>query len=138
MEKKKEKPNNEFRSLLERVCQDLVYISETDAPVAPVFGKRNESLFATPMPEAAGAKPKNPLVVADADDFFKRLTTEKEWFGSRQKKNARGFSKLEKILKKELRDLKVFRVGNINIDIYVLGIDKDGKVVGVKTRAVET
>jgi hypothetical protein len=41
-------------------------------------------------------------------------------------------------LENELEDIRVIRVGRIQVDIYVIGNTKDGEVAGIKTFAVET
>jgi hypothetical protein len=42
------------------------------------------------------------------------------------------------LLEENLADLTVFRIGSIRIDIYVVGLDADGNLAGIKTKAVET
>ncbi len=39
---------------------------------------------------------------------------------------------------KNLRNLKVFKVGKIQLDIYVVGLDAENRLLGIKTKAVET
>jgi len=45
---------------------------------------------------------------------------------------------LQKAMTGELRNLEGFRVGDIQINIFVLGTDDSGKVVGLQTLSVET
>ena len=51
---------------------------------------------------------------------------------------AKRFLELQKLLEENLRELKVFRIGRIQLDIFVVGIDKSGSLIGVSTKAVET
>jgi len=62
----------------------------------------------------------------------------KAWHDARQIKRAEKFEELKHLLAAELSGLKVFRMGRINVDIYILGIDQDGSIARIKTRAVET
>ncbi len=39
---------------------------------------------------------------------------------------------------KNLRDLKVFKIGKIQIDVYVVGLDAEDNLLGIETKAVET
>ena len=41
-------------------------------------------------------------------------------------------------LKQNLGDLKVFKVGEVNVDVYIVGKTGSGKWAGVRTAAVET
>jgi Cdc6-like AAA superfamily ATPase len=45
---------------------------------------------------------------------------------------------LQNVMNGELRNLEGFRVGEIQINIFVLGTDGSGKAVGLRTLSVET
>jgi hypothetical protein len=51
---------------------------------------------------------------------------------------SKGYRELEAALRKRLRDLKVFRVGQVEIRCYLAGLDENGHIAGVVTTAVET
>ncbi len=42
------------------------------------------------------------------------------------------------LLEANLRDLRVFKIGEIQIDIYVVGLDVENNLTGIQTKAVET
>ena len=48
------------------------------------------------------------------------------------------FRNLEEVIKRRLRDVKVFRVGKVEVHCYVAGLDESGAFAGLKTIAVET
>lgn len=48
------------------------------------------------------------------------------------------YRELEAALRKRLRDLKVFRVGQVAIRCYLAGLDENGHIAGVVTTAIET
>ena len=123
---------------LESLTKNLIYISETDAPVEPVkFGKASAVLKSEVL-SATGNGQTAPVEIVDAEKFFERLTTIRDWFGPRETEMARGFAELKKQIDEELTEVKVFKIGKIEIDIYVVGLDRDGNLAGVKTRAIET
>jgi hypothetical protein len=37
-----------------------------------------------------------------------------------------------------LHDVKVFKLGKTQVEIYIVGISSTGEVIGVSTKAVET
>lgn len=51
---------------------------------------------------------------------------------------SKQYRKLEAMLRKRLRGLKVLRVGQVEIRCYVVGLDKRGYLAGLVTTAVET
>lgn len=132
-------PKFKGRVLLEKIAAltgGLTYISEIDAPVEPV-NAGPASLV------AVGYLDKNAdrsvgVRQTTSKEFFSRLTAQKEWFGPDEQRSARRFADLERLLEENLRDLTTFRVGHIQIDIYVVGLDADKDLIGIKTKAVET
>ena len=49
-----------------------------------------------------------------------------------------GFAALYETLKTTLTDLKVYRCGEANITVYVVGRDEHGRLAGFRTVSVET
>lgn len=134
---------------LRSVAEGLLFTSESDAPLE-VFhwpgGSAGEGDAAASGPMTAAAVRKRvkaaedaPLTEsADVDAFFRPMTEEQDWHGPDEKETVARFRALVQALKDSLTDLRVFRVGEIDIDAYVVGRAKDGDYAGVKTHLVET
>jgi len=123
---------------LESACDGLVFISETDAPVMPFHGGGVGVIRPQTILEQTGRSPDETIEERDFDEFFERLTAIREWHGEEEKARAKKFLELYSLLKEFLRDRKVFRIGHIQLDIYAVGLDKEGNLAGVSTYAVET
>ena len=121
---------------IEKSTSGLVYISETDAPIEPFFGGKSERINVNQIVQHVSDSSDHETV--NAEQFFARLTTEKDWFGEKEKETARRFSALQKLLDENLRDLTVVKIGRIQLEIYVVGLDADNNLIGIKTKAVET
>jgi Nuclease A inhibitor-like protein len=133
--------NNPTVNSSERIAaaaEGLVYISETDADITPFSGEKCDSVTSQAVLDLQLGAKQAPIEEMSPEEFFARLTQMKDWFGTREKNRARRFAELYSVLSEELRDLHVFRVGRIQIDIYIVGIGSDGRLSGVWTRAVET
>ena len=61
-----------------------------------------------------------------------------DWFGDEETATANKFAELKKLLEDNLRYLKVFKIGKIELDIYIVGLDVESNLIGIKTKAVET
>lgn len=133
-----EKISDPFLESIGKACEGLVYVSETDSAVLPFKVSTAGPDVAKTILEHAGMDSNAPVDVVSFDAFFDRLTVEKDWHGEREKKRAKKFLELEKLLKEYLRDLKVYRLGKIRIGIYAAGIDRNGCLAGIRTEAVET
>jgi len=74
----------------------------------------------------------------DVDTFFQRATQVQDWFGEAEWAIAQRYQQLVRWLKENLTDLQVYRCGDIEVDIYILGQAADGRRLGLQTRAIET
>lgn len=123
---------------LEAMTKGLVYISETDAAVIPFTGGTSPAVTAEEILRHTGQGADTTVETITAADFFDRLTKVKDWFGDTEIKRARQYAELRAELERTLIGLTVFKVGRVQIDLYIVGLDEDGRLAGVRTKAVET
>jgi hypothetical protein len=144
-----EKPNKRRakKSLADKLSdavKDLYYISETDAPFEPFVWHAEtgaegfSSVNAADVLHFAEKLPETPIQEQTLADFFRFPATEQDWHTDEDKKTVRRFQKLQKLLETNLKDPKVFKLGEVELDVYIVGVDADGNLAGVKTQAVET
>ena len=131
-------PPDELTEKLRRASAELVYISETHADFSVFCGERTEIVSKTEVLRQTKNPPDAVAEEIDSADFFGRLTMLRDWYGTRQIENAGRFGELEKLLNENLKNLKVFKINEIQMDIYVLGLNSNNRLCGVKTKAVET
>lgn len=127
-----------FADKLAKMCEGLIYMSETDAEFTVYKGAKNETLSKETMLAQINGSPNVACEEQNFDNFFLRLTTCKDWFGEFEKQKAKQFGKLQDLLKTNLKNLKIFRIGKIQIDIYIVGTDSENNTIGLKTKSVET
>ncbi|MDQ6786140.1 MAG: nuclease A inhibitor family protein [Acidobacteriota bacterium] len=125
-------------SQIKKLTDGLYYISETDAEILPFVGKKSQAVTSEEIKNQIESADASQIEERDFTEFFARLTEIQDWFGEEEKATAQKFSDLKSLLEKNLKDLKVFKVGKIQIDIYVVGLDAASNLMGIKTKAVET
>ena len=126
-----------FKRDLKAACRRLTFISETDADVIPFAAEKPTAHSLDSYIAALGVASKE-IEERDFDNFFDRLTSEKDWHGPNEKARTKHWSILREVLEKYLDHLRVIRVGMIHLDIYVVGVDPSGRLAGVQTKAIET
>ncbi len=131
------KKSSALETALAKACEGLIYISETDSPVTVYRGPKLPEISA-PTISSYIAKGGLSIEKVSIERFFSRLTAEKDWHGARERERAKKFLDLQKLIEEYLDDVTVFRVGRINIRIYVIGLDDKGRVLGVTMDAIET
>lgn len=127
-----------FSAQLKKSIAGLYYTSETDAEIMPFAGQKAAAVTAQEVLSQTKAAPDAAIEEKDFSEFFARLTEIQDWFGDEEKATAQKFDGLKNLLAKNLKDLKIFKVGTIQIDVYAVGLDANGVLTGIQTKAVET
>jgi hypothetical protein len=130
-----------LRSELERASSDLVYSSESDRPFE-FFSIHYPGRNSAPLPAdllcLLGAPVNTPIAVRSLREFFNRHTATSDPYDNEAQRIRPRYENLVSLLERRLRDVKVYRVGKIEINCYALGLDGEGNLAGLKTVAVET
>ncbi len=127
-----------FLQKLKNAAENLIYISETDSEILPFIGEKSETVSIESLQKQINFAPDVKIEEMDFEDFFENLIKTQDWFEDEENNAAEKFLKLKKLLEENLKDLKVFKIGEIEIKIYVVGLDEDNNLSGIKTEAVET
>lgn len=129
---------SDLTAQIKKITAGLYYMSETDAEVFPFIGKKAEAVNWREMLAQSKCPATSAIQEKTFADFFKPLTEIQDWFGDEESATAKKFKDLEILLENNLKHLKCFKIGKIQIDIYVVGLDATGILTGIKTKAVET
>ena len=129
---------SESFTAIEKACEGLIYISETDAPVLPFAGSAATDVTREIILQQTGGEAGEPIEEVSIAEFFGRLTAIKDWFGEAEKARAKKFLDLQKLIEENLNLARVFRIGTIRVRIFAVGVDDEGRLIGVSTEAVET
>src|SRR5262245_60511635 len=119
-----------------QLSEGLLYMSETDAPLTYYELSSENSQQWPPSTggqylQLIGEDPATPVEKLAPEKFFRDLRP-----GNEDREDQ--VAALQKTMTEELLNLEGFRVGEIQIKIFVLGKDDSGRVVGLQTLSVET
>jgi hypothetical protein len=133
--------SSELRGEVMAAAEGLVYTSESDRPFewfelpgAAAGWPYGADEFARRAGAAAGA----PVEERTLDRFFKPHIETVDPLDIRAQEIRPRYEALKKLLATRLGEVRVFRIGRIEIDCYVVGDDGHGNLAGVRTVAVET
>ncbi len=136
--KKKVDSEIELAEKIKKITEGLYYISETDAEILPFVGNKVETITDEEILKENNSPAETRVEERDFTEFFDYLTKMQDWFGEKEKATAEKFAELKELLESNLKCLKVYKVGKIQLDIYIVGLDVESNIVGIKTKAVET
>jgi len=129
---------NTFLEHLTNLTDGLSYTSEIDAAIEAFIGDKTTSLTKVEILNQTKSAADTPVVEIVFTKFFSHLTEIQDWYGEEETEIAQKFARLKEFLEQNLKDLKVFKVGQIELEIYVVGLDGKNNLAGTKTKAVET
>lgn len=124
---------------LEQASQGLMMPSESDYPFEPFVwsGQAMEPLTPEQLLQLTGHPPETPVESIDLDNLFRNVAQPKEWHDTIQQANVVKFQTLMQTLKANLSDLQVYRVGSVEIEVYIVG--RNGSdLAGLVTKVIET
>lgn len=116
----------------------LEFMSETDAPIEPIVWDETAPTGSAELLSRLGLPHETEIELLDLDTFFRPATTLRDWFDPDETEHAQRFTALAQLLKQRLHNPRVYKIGAINRQVYVLGQTDDGKLAGIKTHVVET
>ncbi len=136
----REKNENEsdLTEKIKKITEGLYYISETDSEILPFVGEKVETITKEKILQANGSSAETAVEERGFSDFFDNLTKMQDWFGEEEKAAAEKFAELKELLENNLKCLNVYKIGKIQLDVYIVGLDCENKIAGIKTKAVET
>lgn len=128
-----------LKEQIELLVADLRYPSESDEKIeffeildtVTEISTENFKTFIGKSEETA-------IQTMDLELFFEPLTRSEDWFTDEEAQWAEDALKLKTVLKKKLQDLQVFRVGETEIEVFVIGKTEAGEWIGIKTLLIET
>jgi hypothetical protein len=131
------KTDDQLIEELKKATHGLTFMSESDYPFEVFRWDRAE-----PTPDFLRGLTKQdasaPVETQTPAEFFRAAVSEPAWKGEADLLVARRFQALMHLLEESLSDLKVFRVGTINMPVYIAGRSASGAWLGLSTRVVET
>lgn len=130
----------ELLAALGAAASGLLFPSESDYPLTPYRWVGTDGAEPSPaaLIQAEGRKADTPIETLTVRALFEPLFVLQADATEEEKANVARYRALVDLLEAELSDLRVYRVGAVEIDVYVLGRHPSGEWLGLKTRVIET
>ena len=127
-----------LKEILLNATKDLLYPSESDEPFEFIEWDLSLDKPLGKIQIISLLKDPNAKIKSwNLTDFFKIPITEKDWFDDYQKKQVVLFKNLLNILQENITDIQVFRVGRVEIEVYIIG-KTNNTWAGLKTKVIES
>jgi hypothetical protein len=123
---------------LERAVDGLLVTSETDAPLHPFLWPKPLPFTPQAVLAAAGMSAETPIEEVSLERFFAPRVVERTGMSVTEKAMVARFRALQRLLTERLTDIHVYRIGRIEIQVWIVGQTWEGQVAGLTTLVVET
>ncbi len=127
----------EILDRLRQATVDLLWLSESDYPFEAISWEQGVELTPTALCQEL-IQPNLTIETMTLADFFAPALTVEDWYEAEELVQVDRYQKLLHAIESNLTDVRVFRVGESEIAIYIVGRTPDGDIVGLKTHAIET
>lgn len=133
------KSHEQILAELDRAVHGLWYMSESDYPLEAVLLEGTGEPDPDRLRELAAAPAAARVETRELEEFFRDAAAVRiTGAGTTKTAGPASFADVLRILKENLADIRVYRIGAINIPVFVLGRSDSGTWLGVRTRVVET
>ncbi len=130
-------PTAAIIDLFKQATTDLIWPSESDYPFEIVTWERGVELIPSALFNHL-APPNLAIEQITLAELFAPVLTVEDWYEADELAQVDRYTNLQHAIESNLTDVRVFRLGEIDIAIYIVGKTPDGDVVGLKTHVVET
>lgn len=130
---------NQILSGLSEKTKDLLYFSESEAPVViENLGQLPKDQLNAKLTELNSENP-GTLKTIDQNVFFDYLVKRADPGDNFMVDNANKFTALHTYLKENFSDIQVSRIeGGVNVPIIITAYQSDGSCISLSTYAIET
>ncbi|MEM9136144.1 MAG: nuclease A inhibitor family protein [Cyanobacteria bacterium P01_F01_bin.42] len=125
---------------LQEAIANLWWPSETDAPFelnhwpeAFKTGFSSQALLAL-----TGHNNEGSCNETSVQTLFQQVTQEQDWHGDEETAEVQRFQQLKDLILDAFSEVRVVKVGQVNIDIYIIGRTQANGWLVLSTKAVET
>lgn len=108
---------------LEQAAEGLLVMSESDYPLELIRWSGDTSITPEYLCSVSDRPPHTGIEETDLAGFFRSRET---------------FRPVVKAIENNLSQVRVYRVGLINIPVYIVGRSPEGNWLGLSTRVIET
>ena len=129
-----------FTEKINPLLAGLFYPSESDESIEPVtcYLSQPGPLTVSQIKDWLMLPPSVYVDEMPETEFWEPVITEQDWYGDDERATTARFQQLKNWVDCELTGRQVFRVGETEIDVYLLGRLADGTRAGIKTKIVQT
>lgn len=121
---------------LETATKDLLWLSESEYPFKVVYW-RDANFSIDALLQRYNYSPQTKIAVKDCQSFFASAIREEDWYNESELAETKRYQKLVDLMTKNLKNVRVYLLGEVEIDVYILG-ETTKAIAGLITKIIAT
>lgn len=129
--------NTDIIEILKQSSTGLLMTSESEYPFEVINWGKCE-LTTQKILQITNHPQDSVVEQVELEYFFRNIAFAQEWHDEHQKQEIVKFQTLLDVLKDNLKEVKVYRIGSTSVDVYIIGEAANQDLVGLSTKVIET
>ena len=125
-------------SRIAKAADGLLFSSEADYPLEPFAWNETTPFSPETLYKLTTLPLEAPVTKEDIDDFFAPMLDPATGDTPAARKRRTRTRKLVRLLRQNLSDLAVYKLGRVEMPTFIVGRLADGSIAGLRTTVVET
>lgn len=132
--------SSEIRQLLAQAVEGLLWLSESESPLElhEWTIPADQVLAPDVILQCSGDSGDRPIQQISLESLFQPMMQMQDWQSQAEQDIVARFQSLYQLLQQWLEDVQVYRVGTVEVDVYIVGRISPTQVIGLHTCLVET
>ncbi len=131
-------PDQELIQQLESAIADLLWLSEAEYPFQIFYWQDAANFNQNSLLQDHNYSPELKIAIQEFQSFFASVTEEQQWHNAKEKAEIKRYRTLVKLMTENLTDIRVYLLGEVEIDVYILGETPNKAIAGLTTKIVAT
>ena len=131
-------PDVELIHRLQTATENLPWFSEAEYPWQIYYWHDADTFNENTLRQQNGYGATTKIAVQELNSFFSPATRQEAWHNEAEQIEVRRYLALVDLLKTSLSNLRVYWLGDVEFDIYVVGETPHKAIAGLETKAVAT
>jgi hypothetical protein len=130
--------DRELIKQLELATKDLLWLSEAEYPIHVVYWHDADNFTQDTLLQQYHYPPDTKIAMQEFAAFFAAATKQETWHNEAEQAQVSRYQALVNLMAENLKDIKVYLLGDIEIAAYILGTTEHLAIAGLATQIVAT
>jgi hypothetical protein len=131
-------PDRELIKQLELATNDLLWFSEAEYPIQVVYWHDANNFTQDTLLQQYQYPPDTKITMQELHTFFATATKQETWHNEAEQAQVARYQALVNLMAENLKDIKVYLLGDVEIAAYILGTTEHLAIAGLTTKIVAT